>query len=128
MVEKERIDRFIEKVLQYSLCDECKEKFTQQKPLVVKIINGHVHPISYVHWCDNIFRIKVHESFCGIPVPGAYYSKLIAVTKFLLRVEFAEELFQERPEFFQDKYPTIEDLKNDKFSALLVKATLIADL
>jgi len=128
MVEKERIDRFIEKVLQYSLCDECKEKFTQQKPLVVKIINGHVHPISYVHWCDNIFRIKVHESFCGIPTPATYYSKLIAVTKFLLRVEFAEKLFREKPEFFQNRYPTIEDLSDNEFSAMLIEATLTANL
>jgi|GEM_PF-3951781 len=128
MVEKERIDSFVKRVLQYSSCSECKKKFLQYRPAIVKIINGHIHPISYVHWCDNIFRLKVYESLCGIPVPGAYYSKLIAVTKFLLRVEFAEKLFREKPEFFRGKYPTIEDLSDNEFSAILIEATLIADL
>jgi len=129
MVEKERIDSFVKRVLHYSSCNKCKKEFLRYKPAIVKIINAHIYPVSYVHLCDNVFRIRADKSFCNIPAPAAYYCKLVAVTKFLLRVEFAEELFRERPEFFRDeRYPTIEDLKNDEFNAVLLKAALIADL
>ena len=128
MFEKERIDCFVEKVLQYPSCDKCKEEFIQQKPLIVKIINSHIYPMSYVHLYNDVFRVRAHKSLCNIPEPAMYYCKIIAITKFLLRIEFAKELFKERPEFFQnERYPTVEDLKDDKFSALLVRTALIVD-